>query len=75
MSKPTIFADLHIHIGRTKNNLPVKITAKNMTFEQIVMESYHRKGIELIGIIDAHSPPVQEEIQEGIQSGLFPGTS
>ncbi len=72
MSKPTIFADLHIHIGRTKNNLPVKITAaKNMTFEQIVMESYHRKGIELIGIIDAHSPPVQEEIQEGIQSGLF----
>ncbi|SFJ29210.1 TIGR00375 family protein [Thermoflavimicrobium dichotomicum] len=72
MTLQSIFADLHIHIGRTKNNLPVKITAaRNMTFDQIIRESYHRKGLQMIGIIDAHSPPVQYEILEGLQSGLF----
>ncbi|SEN21196.1 TIGR00375 family protein [Lihuaxuella thermophila] len=68
----SVFADLHIHIGRTESHLPVKITAaRNMTFEQIVRESYHRKGIQMIGIIDAQSPPVQEEIRRGLRSGLY----
>lgn len=63
---------MHIHIGRTKGNLPVKITAsRNLTFENIVKEAYHRKGLSMIGVIDAHSPPVQEEIEEGLRSGLF----
>jgi PHP family Zn ribbon phosphoesterase len=67
-----IFADLHIHIGRTKRNQPVKITAaRNMTFDNIIREASERKGIHLIGIIDAHSPPVQEEIHEGIRSGKY----
>ncbi len=68
----SVFADLHIHIGRTESNLPVKITAaRNMTFAQILRESYHRKGMQMIGIIDAQSPPVQEEIRQGLRSGLF----
>lgn len=67
-----IFADLHIHIGRTERNQPVKITAsRNMTFDNIIREASERKGIHLIGIIDAHSPPVQEEIAEGIRSGKY----
>ncbi|WP_245888359.1 endonuclease Q family protein [Laceyella sediminis] len=72
MKLQEIFADLHIHIGRTQGNLPVKITAaKNMTFEAIIKEAFHRKGIQLIGIIDAQSPPVQEEIQAGLDKGLY----
>lgn len=68
----SIFADMHIHIGRTRGNLSVKITAsKNLTFENIIKEAYHRKGLSMIGVIDTHSPPVQEEIEEGIRSGLF----
>lgn len=72
MNLKPIFADLHIHIGRTSNNLPVKITAaRNMTFENIIKESSHRKGMQMIGVIDAQSPPVQKEIEEGLQSGLY----
>ncbi|RAL26534.1 endonuclease Q family protein [Thermoflavimicrobium daqui] len=72
MTGTTIFADLHIHIGRTNSNLPVKITAaRSMTFDKIVRESYHRKGIQMIGIIDAHSPPVQDDIRDGIATGVF----
>jgi uncharacterized protein (TIGR00375 family) len=72
MSLTPLFADLHIHIGRTSSNLPVKITAaRNLTFENIVKEAEHRKGIGMIGVIDAQSPPVQEDIEAGLQSGLF----
>jgi uncharacterized protein (TIGR00375 family) len=68
----SVFADLHIHIGRTESNLPVKITAaRDMTFATIVREASRRKGLQLIGVIDAHSPPVQEEIRQGLASGVF----
>lgn len=71
-SLTTIYADLHIHIGRSKDGLPVKITAsKKMTFTEVIHEAYHRKGLQMIGVIDAHSPPVQQEILEGLESGEF----
>lgn len=71
-SLTSIYADLHIHIGRTKEGLPVKITAsQNMTFTKIIHEAYVRKGLQMIGVIDAHSPPVQQEILEGLYSGDF----
>ncbi|TCP69922.1 hypothetical protein EDD57_105107 [Baia soyae] len=54
-----IFADLHIHIGRTQTNRPVKITAaQNLTFRNILQEASDRKGLQCIGIIDAQSPSV-----------------
>lgn len=62
MMKP-YYADLHIHIGRTETGRPVKISgSKNLTFYNIAHEASERKGIEVIGIIDCHSPAVQEEI-------------
>ncbi|PTX52221.1 uncharacterized protein (TIGR00375 family) [Melghirimyces profundicolus] len=72
MTLKRVFADLHIHIGRTESGLPVKITgARNLTFDQIVREASHRKGIDMIGIIDAHSPPVQEEIARNLDRGRY----
>ncbi|OYD09786.1 endonuclease Q family protein [Paludifilum halophilum] len=72
MTLQTVFADLHIHIGRTESGQPVKISAaKNLTFDRILWEAAHRKGIQMIGIIDSHSPPVQEEIAEGVESGRY----
>jgi uncharacterized protein (TIGR00375 family) len=66
------FADLHIHLGRTEDNLPIKITAaRNMTFQSVVTEASKRKGISLIGIIDSHSPPVQKEIEIGLATGIY----
>lgn len=66
------FLDLHIHIGRTRDNRPVKITAgKDLTFFQIIREAAERKGIGIIGIIDAVSPPVLEEIADFVRQGVM----
>lgn len=68
----TVFADMHIHIGRTESGMPVKITAsRSLTFDNILKEAAQRKGIDLIGIIDAHSPPVQDEIAAGLMEGRY----
>jgi len=65
-----IFADLHIHIGRTKSGKPVKITgAKTLTFDQIIQYAKFQKGLDMIGIIDAHSPEVLAEIEEKAAEG------
>jgi uncharacterized protein (TIGR00375 family) len=64
------YVDLHIHIGRTEKGRPVKISgAKNLTFFNIAREASERKGIEVVGIIDCHSPVVQEEIEDYLNRG------
>ncbi|WP_254778212.1 endonuclease Q family protein [Aneurinibacillus thermoaerophilus] len=64
------FADLHIHIGRTMRDRPVKITAsRSLTLTAIVEEAVKRKGMHMIGVIDCHSPEVQEEIDTHIRVG------
>lgn len=69
MIKPH-YADLHVHIGATEKGKPIKITgAKSLTFYNIAKEASERKGIEMVGIIDAHAPSVQAEIEEYLQSG------
>lgn len=43
-----IFADLHIHIGRSESGKPIKITgARNLNFSNIAKECYNRKGIQV----------------------------
>ncbi|WP_458121938.1 endonuclease Q family protein [Paenibacillus sp. Z6-24] len=65
-----VYADLHIHIGRSEDGQPVKISgSRNLTFANIAKESSQRKGIGLIGIIDCHSPGVQQDIRRYIASG------
>ncbi|PLT28259.1 endonuclease Q family protein [Peribacillus deserti] len=66
----TYYADLHIHIGRTKSGQAVKITgAKSLTLATILETANYRKGLDIIGIIDSHSPEVIEEMEEMINSG------
>ncbi|AWB46945.1 TIGR00375 family protein [Paenibacillus sp. CAA11] len=66
----TCYADLHIHIGRTEKGDPVKISgSRNLTFANIAKEAAERKGISLIGIIDCHSPGVQEDIHSCLDRG------
>ena len=58
-----VFADMHIHIGRSENGKPIKITAsKELRFENIMKEASLNKGLHLIGIIDCASPYVIEDI-------------
>ncbi len=65
-----IFADLHIHIGRTESGKPVKITAaKSLNFANIAKECAERKGINVCGIIDCASPYVIEDIEKFLKTG------
>ncbi len=65
-----IFADLHVHIGRTENNKPIKITAaKSLNFANIAKECKERKGISVVGIIDCASPYVIEDIENFLKTG------
>ncbi|RKP57128.1 TIGR00375 family protein [Cohnella endophytica] len=64
------FADLHVHIGRSQDGQPVKISgSKELTFRNIAKEASERKGVELIGIIDCHSPGVQKDMIDCLESG------
>ncbi|MEG6588344.1 endonuclease Q family protein [Paenibacillus barengoltzii] len=66
----TVFADLHIHIGRTGRGEPVKISgSRDLTFAGIAKEAAKRKGIGLVGIIDCHAPGVQEDIDRCLEQG------
>ncbi len=63
------FADLHVHIGRAKGQ-PVKITAaRTLTVANILEECIVRKGIDIVGIVDASSPHVQHDLDLLIESG------
>jgi uncharacterized protein (TIGR00375 family) len=64
------YVDLHVHIGRAGDGAPVKITAaRDMTLANIMHECMHRKGIQMVGVIDTLSPRVQVDMQQLIQSG------
>ncbi|MGG1675063.1 endonuclease Q family protein [Neobacillus sp. NRS-1170] len=64
------YVDLHIHIGRTWTGKPVKITgAKSLTFTNIIEHARHEKGLNMVGIIDSHSPEVILEMESLIDRG------
>ena len=65
-----IYADLHIHIGRTEKGKAVKITgSRNLTLKNILETATSKKGLDLVGIIDCHSPEVIKEIEQLIREG------
>lgn len=65
-----IFADLHVHIGRSENGKPIKITAaRSLNFANIAKECYDKKGIQVVGIIDCASPYVIEDIEKFLKTG------
>ena len=65
-----LFADLHVHIGRSENGKPIKITAaRSLNFANIAKECAERKGINIVGIIDCASPYVIEDIENFLKTG------
>jgi len=64
------YADLHVHVGRTKDGRPVKISgSRDLTFQGIAAEASDRKGMDIVGIIDCHSPAVQRDIDDCLAAG------
>ena len=44
-----VFADLHVHIGRSEANKPIKITAaRSLNFANIAKECSDKKGIHVV---------------------------
>ena len=65
-----VFADLHVHIGRSENGKPIRITAaRSLNFANIAKECADRKGINIVGIIDCASPYVIEDIENFLKTG------
>jgi uncharacterized protein (TIGR00375 family) len=65
-----VYADLHVHIGRSESGKPVKITgARSLNFANIAKECAERKGINIVGIIDCASPYVIEDIENFLKNG------
>lgn len=65
----TFYADMHVHIGRAGGS-PVKISASpQLTVESILEECTQRKGIDIVGIVDAVCSPVLEELESAVATG------
>ncbi len=64
-----VLADLHIHIGRAGRQA-VKITASpQLTLENIIFNEAPRKGLDMVGVVDAGSLAVSAEIEAMLDSG------
>lgn len=64
------FVDMHVHIGQTEDGAIVKMAAsKKLTLENIAEECLERKGINIVGIVDALSPKVWEDWEKLIANG------
>ncbi|NLI93568.1 MAG: hypothetical protein GX434_15680 [Peptococcaceae bacterium] len=67
-----IYADFHIHIGRSLNGKAVKITASpSLTLPEIIKVSSKVKGLNMIGIVDSHSLGVRRDFQELLCAGMI----
>lgn len=68
----TYYADLHVHVGRSGDGRPVKISAAaGMTVESVLHECQKRKGIHIVGIVDCGSPGVQADLNRLLEQGAL----
>ena len=66
------FVDLHIHVGMSENGKWIKIpTSRRLTVKNILEEAIQYKGMEIVGIVDALSPLVLEDLTRLQEEGLL----
>ncbi len=64
-----VYADLHVHIG-SAGGRAVKITAsRKMDLHSVLYEAAPRKGLDMVGIVDAGSILVSAEIEAMLKTG------
>lgn len=64
-----IYGDLHIHIG-SADGKAVKITAsRRLDLRTVLFQDAPRKGLDMVGIVDAGTLPVTYEIEQMLLSG------
>ncbi|NLO22101.1 MAG: hypothetical protein GX119_08895 [Syntrophomonadaceae bacterium] len=65
----SIYGDLHIHIGRAAGQA-VKITAsRQLELKSILYRDAPRKGLEMVGVVDAGTLPVSQELEVMLETG------
>ncbi len=68
----TYFADLHVHVGISESGRWIKIpTSNRLTVRNILAEAAGRKGMQIIGIVDALSPLVREDLSRLVGEGVL----
>jgi uncharacterized protein (TIGR00375 family) len=66
------YSDLHIHVGISENGQWVKIpTSSRLTIKNILNEAVERKGLDIIGIVDALSPVVLNDLEALVENGAL----
>lgn len=66
------FTDLHIHVGMSQSGKWIKIpTSRRLTVGGILDEAVKRKGMDIVGIVDALSPLVLTDLQALVDQGLL----
>lgn len=66
------FVDLHVHVGINEQGQWVKIaTSRSLTLANILQEGRSRKGLDILGIVDAASPRVQEDLEKLLAQGML----
>lgn len=64
------FADFHIHVGISESGHWVKIpTSRRLTVRTILDTALRQKGLQIVGIVDALSPRVQEDLRRLLAEG------
>lgn len=64
------YVDLHVHIGCDSLGRPIKVSgSRKLTFENIAKECFYRKGVDIVGIVDAAAPGVIHDIESLLDSG------
>jgi uncharacterized protein (TIGR00375 family) len=64
-----VYGDLHIHIG-SAGGRAVKITAsRKLDLHSVLFEAAPRKGLDMVGIVDAGSTLVSAEIETMLENG------
>lgn len=64
-----IYGDLHIHIGSARGQA-VKITAsRSLDLRTVLFQDAPKKGLDMVGIVDAGTLPVSYEIEQMILAG------
>ncbi len=66
------FVDGHVHIGRASQGEPIKISAApTLTVMGVIEHAAQAKGIDMIGLVDAVTPPVMRDLRLLMDKGVL----
>jgi len=66
-----VYADLHIHIGKTKRGTPVKIPASPALTLETIVKTAQLKGLQMVGIADAACSGVLADLEALLDRGTI----